>query len=74
MARSPYKNILTLPGYWNRYQEIYTECRTDREAWERLEKELDDRFGIGRYTSYESFKQNKSRYYRSRRRPQDYIR
>lgn len=67
-------NILTQVGYWARYQEIYDDCTSDKEAWQRLEKELDDRFGTGRYSSYESFRTSKSRYYATRRRASSIIR
>ena len=68
------QNILTLSGYWARYQEIYTDFGTDRQAWEALENEMIDRFGIGRYSSYESFRMNKSRFYRKRRKARDILR
>ena len=67
-------NILTSTGYWQRYQDIYSECRTDKDAWEYLEKEMMDRYGIGKYESYESFRVGKHRYYQKKRRASDIIR
>lgn len=72
MTESP--NILTQAGYWARYQEIYSECRTDKDAWRRLEEELNERYGIGRYESYDSFRNCKSRFYKKHRKAQDIIR
>lgn len=69
-----FHNILTLSGYWARYQEIYSECRTDQEAWERLEQESDGRFGVRRYESYESFRVGKHRFYSQKRKARDIIR
>lgn len=67
-------NILTLSGYWQRYQELYSECRTDQEAWSRIEKESMERFGIKRYDTYESFRVGKHRFYSQKRKARDIIR
>lgn len=67
-------NILTLSGYWARYQEIYSECRTDKEAWRRLERESNGRYGIGKYESYESFRVGKHRFYAKTVKARDVIR
>lgn len=67
-------NILTTEGYWARYQEIYSEYSTDREAWKALEKELEERFGMSRYSTYDSFRMSKSRYYRRIRKARDILR
>lgn len=67
-------NILTQSGYWARYQEIYLSCRTDKYAWEKLEDESMNRYGIGKYESYESFRVGKHRYYQKKRQAKDIIR
>lgn len=67
-------NILTPAGYWARYQDIYSSCDTDKEAWSQLEKELGDRYGIGKYDTYESFRVGKHRYYKKVRQASDILR
>lgn len=69
-----FHNILTASGYWARYQEIYLSCPTDKDAWQQLENEMMDRYGISKYTSYDSFRISKSRYYQKKRRARDIIR
>lgn len=54
--------LLSEKGYWGRYYEILPDCRSHKEAWERLEAELMETYGVERYTSYESFRVMKTKY------------
>lgn len=65
--------ILDLKGYFQRHFELCKDCKTQAEAYERLEQELEDlqtKMEIPhkpRYTSYESFRISKTRYYKTNR-------
>lgn len=49
-------------GYFIRFYEYVGECRTHREAWQRLEDERSE-YGLEeKYTSYDSFKVGKKKY------------
>lgn len=62
--------ILTLHGYFQRHFELCKTCRTQQDAYEQLEdelKQLHEAWGVDykpRYSSYESFRMNKTRYYK----------
>ena len=48
-------NILTMSGYFERFYQIKRKGVTHKEAYEELEAELFDQYGINRYSSFESF-------------------
>jgi hypothetical protein len=65
--------ILSLSGYFNRHFELCRDCKTQEDAYDMLEdelKKLHEHLEIpykARYTSYESFRMNKSRFYKMHR-------
>lgn len=48
-------NILTKEGYFGRFYQLY-KTKTQKEAYEILEKELLENYGVHRYSSLQSFK------------------
>ena len=48
-------------AFIKRVVEHSTNTNTYREAWERTENELEQAFGVRRYSSYESFRVSKCR-------------
>ncbi len=54
--------LLNEKGYFARFHALRYEYRSDYLAWEALEKELHEFFGISRYDSYDSFRRMKSYY------------
>lgn len=65
--------ILTMKGYFQRHFELCQTCKTQVEAYEKLEDELlelQTKLDIPiqpRYTSYESFRVRKTSYYKNNR-------
>ena len=47
-------NILTLRGYFMRFEELRKTMKCE-DAYDIIEKELKDQFGVFRYSSFESF-------------------
>jgi len=68
------KNILTLEGYYARFDELHVEYQSQNRAWMELEKELMENFGLQRYTSLESFKSARSRRFKAKRKSRDIFR
>jgi hypothetical protein len=62
--------ILSLSGYFQRHFELCLVSKTQQDAYDKLENELQtlhESLGVDykpRYTSYESFRTNKTRYYK----------
>lgn len=54
--------LLQENGYFKRFYELTAKYKSHREAYEALENELFQKFRIGKYSSYNSFKRNKNRY------------
>ena len=56
------RQINSTSGYFHRFYELSSECRTHQEAWQKLEEERED-FGLDeKYKTYESFRKAKSNY------------
>lgn len=55
-------NILTTDGYFNRWYEFKKAGMTHKQAYEKLEDEMFDKYGINKYSSFESFEQMLYRY------------
>lgn len=47
--------------------EYLPDCKTQKEAWQKVEKELSDAGLNPRYTSYESFKSGQHQYHNRRK-------
>lgn len=59
--------ILSLQGYMNRHLELCKTHKTQYDAFEALEEEYKLITGVNKYSSYESFKVIKTRYYQRNR-------
>lgn len=55
------RKILTLKGYTERYYEFLAEGKTGMKAFEAVEKEHVEIFGIKKYTSVKSFMESVGR-------------
>jgi hypothetical protein len=65
--------ILTIAGYFQRHFELCKESKTQAEAYEKLEQELEDlqiKLGIPvqpRYSTFDSFRTMRSQWYKIHR-------
>jgi hypothetical protein len=65
--------IFTIQGYFQRHFELCQTCTSQKEAYYQLEDELEalqkelKMKPKPRYTSYESFRMSKTRYYKENR-------
>lgn len=58
--------ICTVSGYFKRFYEIVGEYDTHKLAYEAMEEELKDEYGIEFYKSYDTFRTAKSAYLKNR--------
>lgn len=56
------KRLYSVDGYFERFYEIYQNCRTGSQAFELLEREYFDVFGANRYSDYNTFMVMRRRY------------
>lgn len=67
------ESILTVRGYFMRHFALCQTCNSQKDAWEKLEDELEQlqkEYNIPakpRYSSYESFRTKKTQYYQRNR-------
>jgi len=61
------QSLLT-DAYWKRAEKIQGEGRTQKETYEVIEAEVEEKYGINRYSSYESFRVNRHRHLKSKKR------
>ena len=54
--------LLRPSGYFQRFYELLPIYQNHRKAFEAVEGELYDSFQVTRYSTYQSFKSNKSTY------------
>lgn len=59
-------NILLIEGYYERYFQLLGEIGKSRPAWEALENELQEKYGVSRYSGFDSFVSAKNRRIRAR--------
>lgn len=56
-------SILHEDGYWHRYYGLKSETGlNDNEVFNRLEDELESKYGFRRHTDYNHFRQGKHNY------------
>lgn len=56
------RRMYSVDGYFERFYEIYQNCRTGAEAFELLEREYYELFGANRYSDYNAFMVMRRRY------------
>lgn len=61
------KKLLKPEGYFERFYEFTNEFHTHEEAFEATEHQLKTNFGINRYKNYDSFKDAKSKFMKSKK-------
>ena len=66
MSTSKKHKLLTRKGYFEKFHENTQKTESYREAWEMTERELFEKYGQERYSSYESFKTVKSQIHKRR--------
>lgn len=59
--------LLTTKGYFERFYEFVNEFQTHEEAFDAVEHQLKSNFGVNKYTSYESFRNAKSKFMKSKK-------
>ena len=60
------ETLLTKEGYFKRFFELIEIWPTHYDAYVILEGELFEKYGLERYTSYESFRVMKHRYHKQK--------
>ena len=60
MSTAKVRQLITLTGYLQIFNEYCTRTKTYKEAWELTERDYFRVFGVNRYSSYESFNKDNS--------------
>lgn len=68
MLRPEEKRLLTFTGFNQAFEEETTRSKTYKEAFQKVEDQVEQTFGIEKYSSYDSFRNSRKKKLKKMRR------